>query len=205
MMDNSRVVAYFVRHGETLLNAEGRFRGPIDVPLSDKGENDAEELANFFAKIKLGEAWTSARQRSAVTADTILAPKGMAASPTESLYAWNVGGLAGEKKSDHKSDVEYYQRNPSLPIPGGESLDDFRTRVNPSIKNALYAGIKRGDPSLVVAHSSIIHQVNHLIHQDHTRNLVSPGGVLQVNYNGKQFSTQVALKPEPPEEASNAL
>lgn len=204
-MDNSKVVAYFVRHGETLLNAEGRFRGPMDVPLSDKGENDAEELANFFAKIKLGEAWTSARQRATKTADTILAPKGMAANPTESLYAWDVGGLAGEKKSDHKDDVEYYQRNPSLPIPGGESLDDFRARVNPTIKTALMSGIKRGLPSIVVAHSSIIHQVNHLIHHDHTKNLVSPGGAIQVNYNGKQFSTQVALKPEPKDEANNAL
>lgn len=204
-MDEQRIVAYFVRHGETLLNAEGRFRGPTDVALNEKGVNDAHALAVFFSRIKLGDAWASSKQRAVHTADIILEPKGMSASPTDELHAWNVGGLAGEKKSDHKDDIQYFQKNPSLPIPGGESLDDFRARVNPAIKRALYSGVRNGDPAFVVAHSSIIHQVNHMIHHDHMKSLVEPGGVVAVHYDGKRFQVKPLLKKEAPEEAGNAL
>jgi broad specificity phosphatase PhoE len=204
-VDEQRIVAYFVRHGETQLNAEGRFRGPTDVPLSTKGIHDAEALATYFSHIKLGDAYTSSKQRAIHTSELVLEGKGMSAAPTDKLHAWNVGHLAGEKKSDHKDDVEYFQKNPSLPLPGGESLDEFRDRVNPAIKKALLSGVKNGVPSITFAHSSIIHQLNHLVHHNHTRQLVEPGGVAAVYYNGKKFHVQALIKKEAPEEAKNAL
>gem|GEM_PF-4733952 len=113
----------------------------------------------------------------------------MVASPTSDLRAWNVGYLGGEIKADHQDDISYFQRNPDVAIPGGESLHAFRARVRPPILNAIHRGVETGIPSIVVAHSSIIHELGNLIHGDHTKGLVRPGGVTGVSFDGKYFKT----------------
>ena len=194
-MSTQRIVAYVVRHGETALNAEGRFRGPTEVPLSDKGHEDAEEVRKLFKNIKLGDAYTSSRGRAEATAEHVLEPKGMAASPTDSLHAWNVGYLAGERKDEHKDDIAYYQRNPDEKIPGGESLNEFRERVKEPLLKAIHKGVVNSVPSIVFAHSSVIHELGNIVHHDHTTALVKPGGVAAVLYDGKKFEARAIHRP----------
>jgi probable phosphoglycerate mutase len=47
-------IIYYVRHGETPWNAEGRFQGSIDIPLNDKGRTQAtaagQVLRNLIAR-----------------------------------------------------------------------------------------------------------------------------------------------------------
>lgn len=192
---NSRIVAYFQRHGTTELNDENRFRGPIDVPLDQNGLADAHQAANFFKNIQLGEAWSSDKDRAETTARAILQPKGMTYTPDSDLRAWNIGYLAGEKKDDHADAIEFFQRNPDVAVPSGESLNQFKQRVRGPILRALHAGVQ-GNPSLVVTHSSIIHELNHVVHGDHSKNLVHPGGIVGVHFDGKKFSTKALLKPD---------
>jgi broad specificity phosphatase PhoE len=194
MKPENKIITYIVRHGSTQANAEHRFRGALDVPLDEEGEKDADNLATFFNGIQLGDAWTSDKQRAEKTADTILEPKGMSASPTPDLNAWDVGFLAGEKKDEHEDDIKYYQRNSNEPIPGGESLNEFRGRVRRPLLRAIHTGLSQGVPTLVVAHSSVIHELGNLIHHNHSVALVKPGGVVAVRFNGKAFSAKPLLK-----------
>jgi broad specificity phosphatase PhoE len=193
-MPTERIVAYVVRHGETQLNAEGRFRGPTDAPLSDKGHEDAENLRKLFSKVSLGAAYTSSKTRAMQTAEHVLDPKGISASPTDSLHAWNVGYLAGEVKKDHKSDIDYFQRNENEQIPAGESLNEFRARVRPALLQAIHKGVTDGDPSVVFAHSSVIHELGNIVHHDHTASLVKPGGVAVVKFDGSHFTAEAFYK-----------
>src|SRR5579859_6167915 len=111
MSKPGKIVAYFVRHGETEANAEGRFRGTKeDWPLTDKGHHDAENLRTYFSDKTFGYAWTSDKQRAEQTAETVLEPHGMVASPTSRLHPLDVGYLSGEKKSEHLDDIQYFQR-----------------------------------------------------------------------------------------------
>lgn len=200
MPNDQQPLLYVVRHGTTELNEDGRFRGPLDPKLDAKGLQDAQKLANYFANIPIGDAWTSDKTRAQQTADTILDPKGMAASPDPNLRAWNVGYLAGEKKSTHQDDIGFYQRHADVSVPGGESLNKFRQRVRMPLLQAIAAGKQNGVPSLVVSHSSIVHELGNIIHGDHTAVKVQPGGVAGVFLgNDGKLSFQPLVKPVPKE------
>jgi broad specificity phosphatase PhoE len=195
MPNEEQVVAYFVRHGETSANAEGRFRGTkTDYPLSKKGIGEAQEAREFLKDKPIGDAWTSDKDRAEHTSQIVLEPRGMAASPTASLHPLDVGYLSGEKKDDHSADIKYFQDHPEVEIPGGQSIAQFRARVKPPILQAIRRGIENGKPSVVFGHASIIHEVGNLIHNDHTVVLVKPGGVAQVTYDGTYFRAKAIFK-----------
>lgn len=195
-MPTDQIVAYFVRHGTTLLNEENKFRGPLNPPLDEKGIQDAGKLGAYFQNIDLGSSWSSDTKRAETTAKAILDPKGKSPEVTPDLRAWNVGYLAGEKKDEHQDEVGYFQSNPTEEIPNGESLNKFRQRVKPRILKAIHTGWKSGKPSLVVAHSSIIHELGNILHGDHSATLVKPGGVVGVFHDGKHFTAKPLVRPE---------
>ena len=196
MNPNEKVVAYFIRHGQTTLNADGRFRGSkTDVPLDEKGIQDAHDVADFLKDKPIGDAWTSSKTRAEQTAEIVLEPRGQVASPTEGLHPLDVGYLGGEKKSEHTADMEYFQQHHEIQIPGGQSIQQFRSQVKPHILLAIRRGIENGVPSAVFSHSSIVHEVGNLIHGDHGAALVKPGGVAAVTYDGKYFSAKAIFKP----------
>ena len=47
----SKLVIYFLRHGETDWNAEGRMQGQTDVPLNDKGRGQATRNGRILAPV----------------------------------------------------------------------------------------------------------------------------------------------------------
>jgi broad specificity phosphatase PhoE len=53
-------VIYYIRHGETEWNAEGRLQGTQDIPLNDLGRKQAKSsgviLADLFARDRRNEA-----------------------------------------------------------------------------------------------------------------------------------------------------
>lgn len=191
-----KLVAYFVRHGETPGNAKGLFRGALDFPLSEKGQKDAEHLKDYFSNINLGTAYSSDTQRARSTAETTLEPKGMTASETPDLRSWNVGYLAGLPKSEHQNDIDFFQHNDNTVIPNGESLNQFRRRVQPRIKNSILKGIQEGIPSITFTHSSVVQEVSHLLHNDYKFAKVKPGGVIGVYHNGNKLSVKALFKPD---------
>ena len=44
-------VIYYIRHGETSWNAEGRLQGTQDVPLNDLGRRQAAHAGNVLANL----------------------------------------------------------------------------------------------------------------------------------------------------------
>jgi broad specificity phosphatase PhoE len=182
-MNVLKPVAYFVRHGSTELNDAGKFRGPVDVSLDDKGKEQAEGLADFFKSRKFSAAYHSSKKRTLQTLGPILEKSKSKIKPkmVKDFDAFNVGELSGKPKNEENiATIRHYQNNPDEKIPGGERLNDFRKRTDPKIMMAIRKGESSKYPTLSVVHSSIIHELSHLIHGDHNKIKVAPGGVVGI-------------------------
>lgn len=194
-------IAYFARHGETQGNAAGAFRGPIDYPLTPSGEQDAKYLGKWFENKPLSAIFASPKKRTQDTAAAVATPKGLKIQTEPAFAPINVGYLAGEPKDQHKNVMDYFEKYPDEKIPMGESVNEFRARTQGPIKDVLTEGAHSKYPVLAVVHSSIIHELNHIISGDHNQTLVKPGGVVGVyQHPEKGLALKALLYPEKEEE-----
>lgn len=178
--NHARIVAYFARHGETANNAAGKFRGSSNVSLDANGKRDAYNLGQYFKNVAISKIFSSPKDRAKDTAEAVARPKNMQVNVLNGLQPLNVGYLSGEKKSEHAHVMDYFQQHPNENIPMGDSIQGFRDRTQPDIKKILTYGMQGKIPPLAVVHSSIIHEVNHILTGDHMQTLVKPGGLLAV-------------------------
>ena len=190
------IVVFVARHGTTVLNAAGRFRGKLNPDLDEKGIRDAHKLAKLFSNIDLSYIICSDKTRAVHTADIIAQPKQIQVHHTEELRALNVGDFSGVKRTaETEAQLEVFLSQPDCPIPGGESLNDFKSRIQPCIKEAVDLYQDTGVPPLIVAHSSIIHEVGSMIYGEHKSVLVEPGGVLAIYYRDGKLGASPIFKP----------
>jgi broad specificity phosphatase PhoE len=189
-------IAYFARHGETANNAAGKFRGASNVGLDEHGKRDAQKLGDYFKDIPLSRVFSSPKDRAIDTAKAVATPKNLQVEVMNGLQPLNVGYLSGEKKSNHEHVMDYFQKFPTEHIPMGDSIQSFRDRSQPDIKQILAFGMKNEVPPLAAVHSSIIHEVNHILTGNHTQTLVKPGGLIAVYYHPQQgFKIKALLHP----------
>jgi len=61
-----------IRHGQSVWNAENRFTGWVDVPLAEKGWQEAEKAGRYLAETHFDVAFTSHLQRAICTLQMVL-------------------------------------------------------------------------------------------------------------------------------------
>lgn len=193
----NHILVYAARHGTTTLNAAGCFRGPINIPLDDAGVADAKRLAMYFKGQHLAGIFASDKIRAIDTAKAIGVHNQAPIMVNSNLQPLNVGAFAGKPKAENEKEFMAYIRNPDVQIPGGESLSQFRARVQPVIQGAVRLAVQAGVPVLIVAHSSVIHEIGNLINQDHVSTLVKPGGVAAIYLEGGKLKAAPLYRPEP--------
>lgn len=127
---------YFVRHGETTLNAQGLITGWIDTPLTDLGRAQAEAAADRLAPVALGSVFASHLSRARDTAVAIAARHGgLAITAVPGIAERNLGVWEGQPQK-----VLVRSAKPE----GGEGPQEFFERCLAAL------GAIRGRPSLVV-------------------------------------------------------
>ena len=117
---------YFLRHGETAWNAEGRLCGSTDVPLSVAGRRQAELLTLRLAPLKSLALYSSPLSRALETARIIGRTIALEPVVDARLAELNYGVWEGSTFEDIARDwPEIYQSwgaDPgSLAPPGGET------------------------------------------------------------------------------------
>ncbi|WP_109483104.1 histidine phosphatase family protein [Paraburkholderia sp. C35] len=129
----------FIRHGETDWNRIKRIQGHIDIPLATSGVDQAQRLAERFAReakegARLDAIYSSDLMRAQQTAQPFADVLGLPLNLKEGLRERNYGAFQG-----HDSDEialrfpdEYAQwqtRDPGFSPPEGESQRVFYHRV----------------------------------------------------------------------------
>lgn len=95
----------FLRHGQSLWNAENRFTGWTDVELTDKGRDEAADAARLMteAGLRFDRAFTSYLRRAVHTLDIVLEGMNQVSLPVEKSWRLNekhYGFLQGLNKAE---------------------------------------------------------------------------------------------------------
>jgi phosphoserine phosphatase len=148
------------RHGETKWNAEGRYQGQVDVPLSELGEAQARKLGERLREFHLDRAVASPLLRARRTAELALGPAReamlrldsgfaeIAHGTWEGLLAAEIGAMDGERLRAWRDAPETVQ------MPQGESLQQVLDRAWTALQRATL-DLGPEQTLLVVAHDAV--------------------------------------------------
>ncbi len=150
---------YLIRHGETDYNNALRFQGQTDIPLNQKGIEQAEKAAGFFRDIPLQAIYTSTLIRAKTTAEIIAGVKGMDVQETDALREMSFGIWENMNSKDiqkkyAKEWKDFFASPARTTIPQGESMSDVQKRAYPTVQEILDK-YPEGDVAFV-AHGGII-------------------------------------------------
>jgi len=150
-----------VRHGQSLWNHQNRFTGWVDVPLTDRGREEARAAGIALRGRSFDVAYTSALRRAQDTLDIVLdaADLSVPVIRDAALNERDYGDLAGLDKAETaarygEDQVRVWRRSYDVAPPGGESLADTAARTLPFFDRAILGDLRHGRDVLVVAHGN---------------------------------------------------
>ena len=118
---------YLARHGETKWSLEGKHTGLTDIPLTERGEQDAAGLGARLGSGKFDRVYTSPLKRSLETCS--LAGFGKVAALDPDLVEWDYGDFEGLKSSEIREELPHWELFKDG-CPGGEAVEDVVTRAD---------------------------------------------------------------------------
>src|SRR5689334_1335998 len=97
-MSSELPVVYLARHGETAWSLTGQHTGLTDLPLTERGEQNARALGQRLMGLNFAKVFTSPLQRAARTCE--LAGLGAVAEVDRDLVEWNYGQYEGLRTAE---------------------------------------------------------------------------------------------------------
>lgn len=145
---------WLARHGETAYNAERRFQGQGLVALSERGREQALELAEQAAGRGFASLWSSPLPRARETAEIVARRLGLEVADDPRLMEtdtgeWTDRPFADAEAADPERFAAWVAGDPGFAFPGGESFADQQERVVAALEDIRAAGPL---PALVVCH-----------------------------------------------------
>ena len=137
-----------VRHGETEWSRDGRHTGNTDVPLTERGREQAEALGTALEGRSFARVLTSPLSRAAETAR--LAGFGDA-EPRDELREWDYGAYEGRKTAEIREERPGWTLWADG-VPDGETAAEVAARVD-----AVLAELRTAEgAALVIAHGHLL-------------------------------------------------
>ena len=184
-----------LRHLKSQWNLENRFTGWTDVPLSMEGVENAKEVSDKLAGVKIDKVYTSPLIRNRETTSLILENLGKKDAPiviNKALDERNYGALQGLNKDEVKKQygeeqVKLWRRSWDQAPPEGESLKDVYERAVSFFKEYVGKDLESGKDILVVAsHNSLralVKYIENISDEEITDFEISYGGLLKYEFD----------------------
>jgi alpha-ribazole phosphatase len=170
MGDSMDTTLYLIRHGETEGAEEKRYKGSIDVPLSEKGARQIERVSAFILQDVqrrsdppsppelLKAVYCSDLKRAIKSAEIIASPYSLDPVKVPALRERNFGIWEGmsfdEIRKKHPEEFDAWAGNPLQFSPmQGESTIAMKERVIDAFKNII--GNHKGDCIAIVSHGGV--------------------------------------------------
>tara|TARA_B100001057_G_scaffold434998_1_gene465022 strand:- start:1027 stop:1656 length:630 start_codon:yes stop_codon:yes gene_type:complete len=164
-----------LRHGQSQWNLENRFTGWRNVPLTEKGIQEAKNAGLLIKKNKIiiDKVFSSMLERANKTAEIAIKEAGINKlidgqnikyTKNQRLNERDYGDLVGLNKEETankfgKEQVHIWRRSYDTPPPNGESLKDVVTRVSPYFENVIEPLIIDNKNILIAAHGNSLRAI----------------------------------------------
>jgi broad specificity phosphatase PhoE len=147
-----------LRHTQTTWNAESRYQGRIDTPLSAQGKADVIRIASLVQPGDFEVAFSSPLTRARVLAQDVCSAARCSLSIDERLTEISMGpweGITRREIEEHfPALLETWEtRSDEVRFPNGESLEDVASRAR-SLMNEVFDA--HSSPILIVSHDAVI-------------------------------------------------
>jgi broad specificity phosphatase PhoE len=181
------------RHGETSWNVGKVFRGRADVNLDEVGIKQAELLGMYLSNWKLEAIYSSPVKRALDTANIVARYQKVAVRIAEGLTDFDFGEWQSLPEQEvqrlYPAILNEWHNNPDkVKMPGGESLEDVRSRAVEVVNGVL---ARHQANVLLVSHRVLIKVlICHMLGLDnsHFQNINQDvGGITIFNYTGGRF------------------
>jgi probable phosphoglycerate mutase len=158
-MNRMATRVFLVRHGATVLSAEDRFAGSLDIELSESGRRQAEALGRRLADQPLSAAYTSPMRRTIDTARLVIAGRALEPVAVPGLRETHHGRFEGrtraEVEAEHSEEYGRWELDPFTFAPeGGETGLAVLSRALPAFLEIVAR--HPGEPVIVVSHKATI-------------------------------------------------
>jgi broad specificity phosphatase PhoE len=152
------------RHGETDWNTQGRYQGRTDVPLNANGRQQARDLADRLADVRVDVVCSSTLARAYDTALEIARVHSLDVRRDPRLDEIDQGAWEGLRRDEiarrYPVELSAWQSYPvDLRLPGGETLEEVRLRVRSALDDIML--LHDGKVICLVAHSVSMAVVKH--------------------------------------------
>ncbi|MEI0510145.1 histidine phosphatase family protein [Brachyspira intermedia] len=149
----------FIRHGQTQLNAEGRWLGSTDAPLSESGKEVLINKKNIIEKHKpIQKLYCSPMKRCLETADIYF--NDMNKEIINDLKERSFGDFEGKNHDELKNNPyykEFFITNWKSNVPNGETSENFFNRTEKAYLYIIEDMKKNNlDYTAVVTHGGVI-------------------------------------------------
>ncbi len=149
-----------LRHGQSTWNAEGRWQGWSDPPLSELGREQAAEAVDRLHGAGLSTVTSSDLERAFTTAAVVAEALGLGPVMVDgNLREYNVGAWEGLTRPEIEygwpDHLDAWRKGRLLATPGGETRMAFLARVETGLVRAATSATP-DEPSLVITHGGVI-------------------------------------------------
>jgi glucosyl-3-phosphoglycerate phosphatase len=198
--ERSLMRVLLIRHGRSTWNAERRWQGSADPPLSPDGFAQAEAAAAVLQGVPIHVVVSSDLVRARSTAEIIARAAGVSVSVEPALRERDVGLWSGLTSDDIEArwpgQLEAYRNNPEMPFPDGEDAEALLRRAMPVLLRIASAD-RHDEVAVVVSHGGLIRCVR-LALGGSDRSIPGLAGCwLEADGNGLQLAADVDLVSAP--------